>query len=594
MPIPRWVDLPRVSYVASSLMSLRLLAIYGLLALPLGPVAAQEEPSSEVFSQSVEVRVVNIDVTAVDRKGRPVDGLTAEDFVLRVDGHEMPIEYFYASHPTGTPPSPGEQTFEEVREEDPTAPRAASREEVLLVLYLDNFWLTPAEQRRVLEALPEFVRAQPAGQRFVVATHDPGIHIRTPVTRDVGTVLAALEALREEPTQGMVAVRQRSEIFDGIASIWEKYRGIRICSDPCECGWREMLALWEIYAGWATNRIEVALGGNQELLAALGGIPERKAILYVASGLQLRPGVDILRYLEELCPRYESEINSRVLQYDESLNLLNVAAQANTSRATFYPLDAAGLRPDSAASVEWSDSKLRPSGLVSRMERANLEAPPQLLADATGGRAIVNANRPLEPLLDLTEDFGAIYSLGFTPPDEMIAGRKHYVEVDLRGHRRGIRLRHRRSYFDQPLEQRLVDRLIAAIEFAAEVNPLGVRANLGEPTPLARNVVTLPVEVTVPVESLTLSTETDGEIAGRFRVFLAARSRRGGRTAIRQEFFDVTPEVVEEGGVAIVVRMYLEPGEYTVGVGVRDETSRKSSYLALETAFLASNRRSRQ
>ena len=66
----------------------------------------------------------------------------------------------------------------------------------------------------------------------------------------------------------------------------------------------------------------------------------------------------------------------------------DLGAHANACRATLYPLDAGGLRADSAASVTWADSQFRPSGLVTQIERANLQASLSLLAQATGGKAI--------------------------------------------------------------------------------------------------------------------------------------------------------------------------------------------------------------
>ena len=272
-----------------------------------------------------------------------------------------------------------------------------------------------------------------------------------------------------------------------------------------------------------------------------------------------------------------------------SSNLENLGATANSSRVTLYPLDAGGLRADSAASVVWASPRLRPSGMVGQIERANLQNGLELLADVTGGEAILNANNPLEPLLELESDFGPTYSLGFTP-DGVADDMTHRVKVLLNGRSKGVRLRYRQSYVDRSLDSRLVDRVVGTITFAEESNSLGVRARLGEPTPLARNEFSLPVHVDVDVDNLTLMPAADGASTGRFRVFLAAASADGVRTLVRQEFFDVTPGDIEQGTMSIVVRMFLEPGEYAVGVGVRDEVSEESSYLALATTSSESTR----
>ena len=67
-----------------------------LIALVLAalPAAAQETPLPELFSDTIDVRVVNVEVVVTDREGNRVQGLGAADFELRVDGESVPVEYF--------------------------------------------------------------------------------------------------------------------------------------------------------------------------------------------------------------------------------------------------------------------------------------------------------------------------------------------------------------------------------------------------------------------------------------------------------------------------------------------------------------------
>src|SRR5947209_7446468 len=65
-------------------------------SLPLlaqGP--GQNQPQQvQVFGDSIDVRVVNVEAVITDAKGERVRGLSAADFRLLVDGREVPIEYF--------------------------------------------------------------------------------------------------------------------------------------------------------------------------------------------------------------------------------------------------------------------------------------------------------------------------------------------------------------------------------------------------------------------------------------------------------------------------------------------------------------------
>src|SRR5947208_16824631 len=66
--------------------------LLALLALAPGARAADDTPPS--FGESIDVRVVNVEAVVTDRQGHRVSGLKPEDFRLRVDGREVPVEYF--------------------------------------------------------------------------------------------------------------------------------------------------------------------------------------------------------------------------------------------------------------------------------------------------------------------------------------------------------------------------------------------------------------------------------------------------------------------------------------------------------------------
>ncbi len=60
-------------------------------------LSAAEPPPGEVFSESIDVDVVNVQVFVADRSGRPVRGLGRDDFELQVDGKPVDITNFYAA-----------------------------------------------------------------------------------------------------------------------------------------------------------------------------------------------------------------------------------------------------------------------------------------------------------------------------------------------------------------------------------------------------------------------------------------------------------------------------------------------------------------
>ena len=65
-----------------------------VLALPLTARAAAEADAPPAFGETIDVRVVNVEVVVTDRQGHRVTGLQPEDLVLTVDGEDVFVSSF--------------------------------------------------------------------------------------------------------------------------------------------------------------------------------------------------------------------------------------------------------------------------------------------------------------------------------------------------------------------------------------------------------------------------------------------------------------------------------------------------------------------
>lgn len=65
-----------------------------MLALLPAAASGQQEDLPAVFSEVIDIRVVNVDVVGTDGKGHRVSGLKAADFELLIDGEPTPVDYF--------------------------------------------------------------------------------------------------------------------------------------------------------------------------------------------------------------------------------------------------------------------------------------------------------------------------------------------------------------------------------------------------------------------------------------------------------------------------------------------------------------------
>ncbi len=207
----------------------------------------------------------------------------------------------------------------------------------------------------------------------------------------------------------------------------------------------------------------------------------------------------------------------------------------------------------------------------------NRQAGLRFLAEDTGGRALLNVAQAGAALGEMGGDFASFYSIGYRP-QRPADDREHKVEVRVR--RKDVNVRHRRWYRDKTIGESIADRTLAAMTFGIQENPLEAKLTIGDPIPSGAAFV-IPVRVAVPIGKLYLKAG-DGKREGRLRLFVVA-SGEGKVTPVREtRVVTVTiPNGVPEEPREYVheVRMTLEPGSYSVGVGIRDETATTTSYL---------------
>jgi hypothetical protein len=268
--------------------------------------------------------------------------------------------------------------------------------------------------------------------------------------------------------------------------------------------------------------------------------------------------------------------------YSVLKELRSLAAHANAHRVTLYTLQASGLEAPFGASADAGpEDRLFQFPAIGTSLRMNHRESLQLLADATGGRAILDANNFLPDLARMRDDLDSFYSLGFTPAHNG-DGREHQIEV--RAKRPGLTLRYRQSYRDKPTIEKVVDRTLAALFYGFEDNPLAIAAEVGEATPAEDGQYAVPVRLRIPLFKLAILNQ-DQAYGGKLRVLVAVRDELGGTTPVRQVEVPLNipgKEVLSALGQYYVytLTLKLRPGLQHVAVAVRDEVATTTSYLS--------------
>jgi len=517
-------------------------ALLALLLLPGAPLAAQTEVAEETFTDEIEVSLVNLEVVVSDRKGKSVSGLQREDFQVLEDGKPVEVTNFYAE--TGSASRSAE-------------PRSLDQR-LSLVVFVDDYNTEQESRNSILDGLKQFLSSSLSpGDQVMVVRFGRSLEVRKPFTTDLESVLSEVEVIRKLASN--LASRETSRDHQ-----------IQVIADALQIGGWGATAEARIreYAEVETSYVAASLSALETVVGWLGGLPGRKAVLYVSDGLPAVPGEDLFIWAEAYSGyRAGNRISGmNAGAYDASELFRRVTSKASRNRVAIYPIEAMGARWVRGTRLQEARIQNRQNGL-------------SFLAEETGGRTMFNVAQAGAALQAMATDLSTYYSIGYRP-QRPADDREHKIEVKVKG--KGLAARYRRWYQDKSLGEAIAERTAATMVFGAEENPLGAALEIGQQTPAGDSFV-VPLRVKIPLGKLYL--EPKGEKReGRLRLFVVASGTEKVTPVRETRVVTVTvPEKDLAAGAApdyvYEVRIKLEKGSWTVGVGVRDEIATTTSYL---------------
>ncbi len=585
-----------------------------LLAMLLPAVAVakprHEKPAAEI-SESIEVRLVEVDAWATGKDDQPVLDLGQSELRLTEDGH--PVDILYFAQPTaeggGVGPSTGAIEGAPVR--------------TTLAIFFDDAHLALAHRARVATAVADTLAHHlPAATDAMLVRLDHRLEVVVPRTADKAKIVAALtalanpsagaveESLDEQKTVEQIRDRQRAALERQRSGGRAGNGGGTLVPEPSASDSFDVACPTELLhiADGLADRIEArakqTLSALADFSSALAALPGRKVLLFVSDGLPTRPGGAAYDYVRALCDgsgmraglQYATDVTgngpshqqpgqltaSVLATAGESRNLANrieeAVAQANSSGVVVWTLGAAGMR--ASGSGAGMDVRTAVPESASR-RRGELEDALTALAVDTGGRSILGRNDVAVALGALDEDLRSSYSLAFSSPR---AGDDRVHHLKLETTRPGVRLRYRQSWRDTSVEQDLVATLDGALRYGIDRPGLGARAAL-----LRRPDGTggLVLRVELPERSLAAVPGEDHHLHARLRLSLVLAGAGSDPTPVHSSVFpilirDATPE---PGKPALVVRdIGLPPlaRPALVVVGLRDEITGTIAVLRLQ------------
>lgn len=557
--------------------------------LPTAPTTHAQAPADGTFVEQVDVNIVNLEVFVTDKDGNPVTGLTADDFRLFIDKDETPISNFYAEQ-SGDPARQVAEPRERSRPADPEAvvPATTPPEQVLhLTVLVDNSNIRPTHRKRVFRHLQEFLSQNlPTEAQVSVASLGKGqsLTIHSDFLANRAVVGNILDDLENSPVQDAGQDVQRrqiiSELFRGVGA-----RGFRSNQD------QTLLFRIRAFAAEEYDRSQVTLDTLSRFVTTLGGIPGRRALLYVADGIPIRPGEDLFyawanaENIQEYMAGNITEYRRQIGNFDLTRQFEQFAALANANRVTFYSLDATG---DHSSQIRAAATEGRVDTVVLSTFENNYREPQELVAQATGGKRLQASPQLDEDLRDMASDFVSFYSLGFeaepTPDREW-----KDVRVEVVG-RKDLRVRYRERFRPKPREQSLAERTLAVLLYGTGDNPLDVSVTTEAPSLRNDGAAVLPIKVRIPLSQVALIPEGESH-TGNISIFVTTKDEAGNPRPVQKLPFhiQIPNEKFEEAmsqRAEYTLPLVVRPGDQQVALGVADDRSTVLSTLRLDLGDL--------
>jgi VWFA-related protein len=515
--------------------------------------AAQNPPpppppqGAPTFRESVEVRVMDLDVSVTDSKGNPVTDLTKDDFRVTVDGKPIPIDYFARvaegtiHAPDMASASPDRILAEYKKADESYIPRE-------FLMYVDVGNLSPNNKKRGCEALRDLVQRMGPSDRGRLVLFDRRAKPQTEWTPSKEELFAALSKL-ESTGVGMSRLQAETQALHQIDQTRQRSS-------------RQFAA--RSYA--EETRVQVAnmLKDMSAELTTLSALPGKRAFIFVGGGFDMQPGFAMMQYATGTFSLAATDIR------DMSNEVNALVRKANSSDVTFYTVDARGLTAEGTSASEDDPLMSRPG--VSFFARQDSQAGYVELANQTGGIALLNSNALAPGLSRVYQDVSTYYSVGVTLSKLPGEGqRKVAVTVT----RAGTTVRARRTYSPRSPAERAGDVAVAALR--SNVQYQGIPVTLStSPASKQKKYWAMPVVLTVPASGLTFLPEGQN-LKANADVYFAVMDDSGNMSDLTREeaAFTLPPEAPKDAVVRYTANLQIRKGNARIVANVRDRETGK-------------------
>jgi VWFA-related protein len=383
-------------------------------------------------------RLVELSVTAFDRKGQAVTDLKQEDFTVQDESKTRPIAFFrYDGGPPKEPnalPLPA-GLFTNRVEFTPGPPRN------ITAIVLDELNTPPQSSMRVRAMAMKYLKALAPQTRMAVYQMSGQLRVLQDFTDDA-------DALRAKVEKAAIAIPLQAEgDFDKAVVEAEQFVAMfaddrQLAGEAADIARNGLEAEMLANAQMRASRLDKTLIAIESLGQHLAGVPGRKNLVWIGGGISM---ISVTGALGTGPHGSIDSSEDRVKRTSQKLAQQGVV---------LYLVDAKGLALSKSMTAEAQGTlPVRGRGQFEQQqdaERMSADTYPtmDLMASITGGRYLVNTNDLADGFKRAASDLEGSYTLGFYVSDEP-DNKWHTLKASVK--RPGVNLRHRKGYLSEPV-----------------------------------------------------------------------------------------------------------------------------------------------
>ncbi|HEX8254483.1 MAG TPA: VWA domain-containing protein [Thermoanaerobaculia bacterium] len=596
------------------------------LAFLLSTALVAQQP---VSSETIEVRVTNLDVVVTDRSGQPIPGLTAADFEVIEAGQPQPITNF--SEINEPVVAPGAAAPAE------TATPAAIPVRRRIIVFIDNTSIAPHARKQMLETFEKSLDTlmRPGDEAMLVFFTGVGTEVLTQLTADRAVLTEQLRLAARRSGGNSAIQAQKSTILENAAVLEEQIEDpnatpIAAPQEPGSGGGgggggegqpakpglnrsKQRLTPSEAYsmAMGSADSLAVQIWRTQkslieqlaQIIDAIAPAEGKKVLLFIGGELSDNPGGELFGKIDQMFSEHRTLVRNRQPQNRSlSADLRTLAQRANAADITMYMVDAGDRGGRDASS-----GMFMAAGHT--FESADTTIAFAHVANLTGGATGVGGKGFQNMLNTIARDLSAYYSIGYR------SARTAAGNIEVRVKRPGAVVRTRRTFAARGASPALrasepapapAATSAPAVQAPATAAPAPLvtddslegrlKANVFDPAhsdfpvsvtasaPVAQPNGRFQVDLTITFPTSVKFVEEGMEMKGRVAILLVTANAEGRMSNISNQVQELTfprgsqKQLAAQKTFTYSIPLIVGAGKVTVSVAVADQLAGSSGF----------------